>query len=64
MLPKLTINNHVIERHKSVKFLWVPLDENLSWEEDIKYTENKITKNLGLIYKARSFSKKNALLAL
>ena len=52
-LPKLTINNHVIERQEFIKFLGVLLDENLNWKEHIKYTENKKAKNLGLLYKAR-----------
>ena len=63
MLPKLTINN-VIERQEFIKFLGVLLDENLNWKEHIKYTENKIAKNLGLLYKARSFLERNALAAL
>ena len=64
MVPKLTISNHVIERQEFIKFLGVLLDENLNWKEHIKYTENKIAKNLGLLYKARLFSERNALLAL
>ena len=64
MLPKLTISNHVIERQEFIKFLGLLLDENLNWKEHIKYTENKIAKNLGLLYKVRIFLERNALLAL
>ena len=64
MLTKLAISNHVIERQEFIKFLGVLLDENLNWKEHIKYTENKIAKNLGLLYKARLFLERNALLAL
>ena len=64
MLPKLTISNNVIERQEFIKFLGVLLDENLNWKEHIKCTENKIAKNLGLLYKARPFLERNALLAL
>ena len=53
MLPKFTISNHVIEKQEFIKFLGVLLDENLNW----KYTENKIAKSLGLLYKARLFYK-------
>ena len=49
MVPKLTISNHVIERQVFNKFLGVLLDENLNWKKYIKYTENKIAKNLGLL---------------
>ena len=62
MLPKLTISNHIIERQEFIRFLGVLLDENLNWKEYIKYTENKIAKKLGLLYKARPFLERNALL--
>ena len=64
MLPKLTISNHVIERQEFIKFLGVLLNENLNWKEHIKCTENKIAKNLRLLYKARPFLERNVLLAL
>ena len=60
MLPKLTISNDVIERQESIKFLGVLLNENLNQKEHIKCTENKIAKNLGLLYKARPFLERNA----
>ena len=62
MLPKLTISNHVVERQEFIKFLGVLLDENLNWKEHIKYTENKIAKKLGLLYKAKPFWERNACL--
>ena len=64
MLSKLTISNHAIERQEFIEFLRVLLDENLNSKEHIKYTENKIAKKLGLLYKARPFLERNALLAL
>ena len=73
MLPKLTSRNHVIERQELITFLGVLLDENLTWKERIKYAENKIAKNLGLLYKKgmkpflerkKPFLERNALLAL
>ena len=45
-------------------FLEVLLDENLSWKEHIKYNENKIAKNLGLLYKAKHYLNKRSLLVL
>ena len=64
MLPMLTISNNVIERQEFIKFLGVLLDENLDWKEHIKHAENKIAKNVGLLYKARPFLERNALIAL
>ena len=42
-----------------MKFLGVLLDDNLSRKEYIKYLENKVTKNKGLMYKAKLFQIKN-----
>ena len=53
VLPKLFINNQVIKRQSSIKFLGILLGENLSWKEHLKLTENKVGKNVGLIYKAK-----------
>ena len=64
MLRELNISNHVIERQEFIKFLGVLPDQNLNWKEHIKYTENKIAKNLGLLYKTRPFLERNAVLAL
>ena len=35
-----------------------------SWKEHIKYLENKIAKNIGLVYRAKPFLDKKSLLAL
>ena len=48
---------------KFIKFLGVLLDENLNWKEHIRYTENQITKKIELLFKARPFLNRNALLA-
>ena len=50
-LPKLIINNYEIQREESIKFLGVLLDQHLTWKEHIKLTENKIAKNIGILYK-------------
>ena len=63
VLPKLNINSE-IARTEPIKFLDVLLDENLSWRTHIKYIENKISKNIGLLFKARPFLNKKSLLSL
>ena len=40
------------------------MNDNLSWKEYIKYLENKIAKNIGLMYRAKPFLEKESLLAL
>ena len=63
-LPRLLIKKHKVERVKSIMFLGVLLDENLSWKDHITYIENKVTKNIGLLYRAKLFLYKNSLLIL
>ena len=64
VLPKLNLNNSEIARTESIKFLGVLLDENQSWKAHIKYIENKISKNIGILFKARPFLNKKSLLSL
>ena len=58
----LLISTEQVERVGSIKFLGVLLDEHLSWKEHIRYTENKIAKNIGLLYRAKPFLGKHSLL--
>ena len=62
LLLKVLINDKEMERVGSIKFLGVLLDEHLSWKEHIRYTENKIAKNIGLLYRAKPFLGKHSLL--
>ena len=64
LLPKLVIKNNEIERVESIKFLGVLLDECMSWKNHINHIENKISKSIGLLYRAKSYLNKNSLLAL
>ena len=48
-LPMLKIENKVIEKTQSIKFLGVMLDKNVSWKYHIKTVENKLSKNIGLM---------------
>ena len=52
-LPALKINNSIIKRESTVRFLGVLLDENLTWRPYIDLIENKISKYLGILYNAR-----------
>jgi hypothetical protein len=49
----LSIDDKLITRKQQVKFLGVLLDENLSWKPHINYVCNKISKSVGVIYRAR-----------
>ena len=63
-LPRLQIDNYNIARIPTIKFLRVLLDQNLSWKDRIKYTGNKISKYLGILYKTRNYLSKGSLLSL
>ena len=60
-LPDLKFANSALKRQTSIKFLGVMLDENISWKEHIenktvkqqKTVENKLSKNIGLLCKAK-----------
>ena len=54
-LPILKINDYDIKRSSSIKFLGVLVDEHLSWTDHINILENKLSKNLGLLYKSKHF---------
>ena len=58
------INNYKIQREESIKFLGVLLDQHLTWKEHIKFTENKLVKNIGILYKSKPYLDKRALLCL
>ncbi|XP_057314221.1 uncharacterized protein LOC130655476 [Hydractinia symbiolongicarpus] len=60
-LPGLVIDHVNIRREYSMKFLGVLLDENLTWREHIKLVENKVSKSLGILYKASFALNKNCL---
>ena len=60
-LPGLLIKKHKVERIKSMMFVGVLLDENLSWKDHITYIENKVAKNIGLLYRYKLFLHKISL---
>ena len=62
--PDVTIGANVVERVKSIKFLGVIIDENVSWTEHIYYIKNKISKGIGILCKARKILKPSTLLAM
>ena len=49
---------------KSTKFLGVIIDANLTWKDHIDYISTKISKNIGIIKKARKLFDNKTLLTL
>ena len=54
-LPALMVGSNNIERTSSIKFLGVMLDEHISWIDHVRTVENKIAKNIGLLYRVSQF---------
>ena len=63
-LPALKINDHEIKRSSSIKFLGILVDEYLIWIDHINILENKLPKNLSLLYKTKPFLNAKALKSL
>ena len=63
-LPALKINDYEIARLSSIKFLGILVDEHLSWIDHINTLENKLSKNLGLLYKAKPLLNAKAMKSL
>ena len=54
-LPKIKIDDHLIELTECVKFLGVFKDSRLSWKEHINFVLTKLRKVSFLIYKKCSY---------
>ena len=52
-LPIIKINSFEIKITTSIKFLGIMVDENLTWNNHIHKLENKLSKNIGLLYRAK-----------
>ena len=63
-LPNSKINNKETKRYPSIKFLGVLVDENFTWIYDITLVENKLSKNLGLLHKAKNYLNKKSMVNL
>ena len=48
----IEVNNSKLDKAKEVMFLGVILDEHLSWKSHISHAANKISKSIGIIYRA------------
>ena len=65
----LSVSGIQLKRTKSVKYLGVFIDEDLTWQDHIQYIINKLIKFCSIFYKLRSILpkpifKKNYILLL
>ena len=52
---------HSIKREASLKFLYVIFDENIFWDSHKELTENKVSKDLGILYETNHTLSKDRL---
>ena len=60
----LIIDNCAISKTDCFKYLGVIIDCKLSWIPHITYVKNKVSKGIGIIYKARRYLNRRSLLNL
>ena len=54
----ITINNVILQRTNSLKYLGVIIDYKLNWTQHIAHVKNKISKGIGIMYRARNYLSK------
>ena len=50
----IIMDGNILTKVNSAKYLGVIIDPRLNWIDHITYVKNKISKGIGIIYKARS----------
>ena len=60
----LMIEENIIDRVRECKFLGTIIDENLTWKPHISLITNKISKNIGIVFKVGQFLTKETTKAL
>ena len=56
------MGNVFLKKVKSVKYLGVMLDENVTWDEQIKYLSTKLSRSAGIFSKLRYYLKTEVLI--
>ena len=62
VINRVVIDNHHLIQVNSTKYLGVIIDHKLNWIEHISYVKSKMSKGIRIMYKARQFLTKKALL--
>ena len=57
----VTMNNCCLKKTDSLKYLGVIIDHRLNWTQHISHVKNKISKGIGIMYRARTYLTKNSL---
>lgn len=60
-IPDLVMNKCVLTKTNQLKYLGVIIDNKLNWLSHITYVKSKISKGIGIMYKARPYLSKKCL---
>ena len=61
---QIIIENNVLEEVDNTKFLGVYIDQHLTWKTHVNFIAAKISKSVGLLYKAKYYLPSKSLLTL
>ena len=61
---QIILENNVLEQVAKTKFLGVYIDQHLEWKTHVNFIVAKISKSVGLLYKAKYYLPSNSLLTL
>jgi len=61
---ELKLNNKLLKQEKSIRYLGIYIDCNLSWKDHIEYISRKIKRNIGILSKLRHYINSPALVNL
>ena len=60
----IIMNNSLLSNIKTHKYLGVILDSKMSWIQHIAYVKNKVSKGIGIMFKARTYLDRRSLINL
>ena len=61
---QIILENNVLEQVDNTKFLGVYIDQHLEWKTHVNFIAAKISKSVGLLYKAKYYLPSKSLLTL
>ena len=60
----IVMGDSIITATNEIKYLGVIIDNKITWLPHITYVKNKVSKGIGIIYKAQKYLKRNTLINL
>ena len=60
----IKVNGVSLQSTNSFKYLGVIIDHKLNWTQHIAHVKNKVSKGIGIVYRARNYLTKNSLKSL